>query len=85
MSRQKGDIMKIIKHGKLFEYLRPQKKYYVLCPDCGRRVYCLPEYPSITACKCECEFEYDKNDLTEDIDRRWFPTDKEPRQTADTE
>ena len=30
MIRQKGDIMKIIKHGKLYEYLRPQKKYYVL-------------------------------------------------------
>ena len=78
MSRQKGDIMKVIKHGKTYKIEEKKKRYYVNCPECKRKVYCLPEYPKLLICDCECEFEYEESDLKEETTREFAPEEKLP-------
>jgi hypothetical protein len=77
--------MRVIKHGKLYhsDYLKPQDKWYALCPECERRVHTLTKSRQVLICRCKCEFECDENDLIENPDKRWFPIGTEPRQTAD--
>ena len=78
MSRQKGDIMRVIKHGKAYKIEEKKKRYYVNCPECKSKVYCLPEYPKLLICDCECEFEYEDSDLKEEVQRKFAPEEKLP-------
>ena len=78
MSRQKGDIMKVIKHGKTYKIEEKKKRYYVNCPECKSKVYCLPEYPKLLICDCECEFEYEESDLKEETTREFATEEKLP-------